>query len=124
MDLVLKGRGARLTAQFRSAVEHKTSKLSRLEPRLTWLEVEVVSEKNPRQGGAHRVEAAAGTPRKTFRAHADARDVQAALDLVVERLERQVRDHHTRLRARRMGPSGRVKSARVGEAEREERSPE
>jgi ribosomal subunit interface protein len=113
VDLMLKARGARITERLREVAEHKLARLERMEPRLTRLQIEIISEKNPRQGGAHRVEAVADTPRRTFRAHADARDVDAALDLVAEKLERQIRDHHEKLRARRFLGAGRVKSARA-----------
>jgi len=113
VDLMLKARGARITEHLRQVAEHKLARLERMEPRLTRLEIEIISEKNPRQGGVHRVEAAADTPRRTFRAHADARDVDAALDLVAEKLERQIRDHHEKLKARRLPGAGRVKSARA-----------
>jgi ribosome-associated translation inhibitor RaiA len=37
-------------------------------------------------------------PRKTFRAHAEADEVPAAIDLVRAKLERQLRDHHGKKR--------------------------
>jgi ribosome-associated translation inhibitor RaiA len=53
-------------------------------------------------------------PRKTFRAHADAPEVVVALDLVSERLERQIRDHHEKKRARVLaGRRQIVRSAKV-----------
>jgi ribosomal subunit interface protein len=113
MEIVLKGRGARVAQRLRQVTEHKLARIVRLEPALTRLEVVVTVEKNPRQGGVHRVEAAAATPRKTYRAHADATDVDSALDMVAERLERQILDHHDRRRARRNAGAGRVKSAQV-----------
>jgi ribosomal subunit interface protein len=113
MELVLKGRGARVAQRLRQVTEHKLARIERLEPALTRLEVVVIVEKNPRQGGLHRVEAAAATPRKTYRAHADAADVDSALDVVAERLERQILDHHDRRRARRNAGAGRVKSAQA-----------
>ncbi len=117
MDLVLKGRGARITDRVREAVEHKLSRVGRIEPNVTRLEVEIISEKNPRLGGRHRVEAAVDTPRRTFRAHADAPDVEAALDVVVEKLERQIRDHHRKRRTRLIAGASRVKSAQVAPEE-------
>jgi ribosomal subunit interface protein len=111
MELVLRGRGARVAQRLRQVTEHKLSRLERIEPKLARLEVEVIAEKNPRQGGAHRVEAVAAAPRKTYRAHADAKDVESALDVVAERLERQIRDHHERRRARLIAGASRVKSA-------------
>ncbi|HJS26206.1 MAG TPA: ribosome-associated translation inhibitor RaiA [Actinomycetota bacterium] len=113
MELVLKGRGARVPQRLRTVTEHKLGRLERLEPKLTRVEVAVVTERNPRQGGMHRIEVVAATPRKTFRAHADDRSVESALDLVAERLERQIRDHHERRRARLIAGASRVKSAQV-----------
>jgi ribosomal subunit interface protein len=124
VEFVLKGRGDRVAQRLRQVTEHKLSRLERIEPRLARLEVEVIVEKNPRQGGIHRVEAVATAPRKTYRAHAQGKDVDDALDLVAERLERQIRDHHERRRARRNAGAGRVKSAQTpgGSDEREARS--
>lgn len=120
MDLLLKARGGRIDDRLRQVAEHKLARLERMEPQLTRLEIEVISEKNPRQGGSHRVEAAAGTPRKTYRAHAAAREVEAALDQVAEKLERQIRDHHEKRKARRLSGAGRVKSAQAApEGERQ-----
>ena len=113
MELVLRGRGARVAQRLRQVTEHKLSRLERIEPKLARLEVEVIAEKNPRQGGVHRVEAVAAAPRKTYRAHADAKDVESALDVVAARLERQIRDHHERRRARLIAGASRVKSART-----------
>jgi ribosomal subunit interface protein len=114
MDLHLIGRGTRITDALREASEHKLSRLGRMEPRLSRLDVEVIAERNPRRGGAHRVEVIARVPRKVFRAHAEASDVEAALDLVSERLERQIRDHHEKKRARLLNGARRaVTSAQV-----------
>jgi len=113
MELVLSARGTRITEQFRIATQHKLEHLERIEPRLARLEIEVISEKNPRQGGLHRVYALAATPRERFRAHAEAREVGSALDAVTERLERQIRDHHDRRRARRKAHAARVESPSV-----------
>jgi ribosomal subunit interface protein len=117
MEIVLKARGARVAQRLRQVTEHKLARIERLEPALSRLEVVVSVEKNPRQGGLHRVEAAAATPRKTYRAHADATDVDSALDVVAERLERQILDHRNRRRARRNAGAGRVKSAQATPAE-------
>ena len=120
MELYLHGRGTPITDHLRQAAEHKLGRLARMEPKLTRLEIEVISEKNPRQGGARRVEAAIETPRKTFRAHAEAREVDAALDLVAEKLERQIRDHHEKRRARLRAGASRVKSAQTTPVKAEE----
>ena len=120
MELVLTARGTRITEQLRAATQHKLAHLERIEPRLARFEIEIISEKNPRQGGLHRVQALAATSREHFRAHAEAREVGSALDVVTERLERQIRDHHERRRARRKARAARVESARVLDSDEED----
>jgi ribosomal subunit interface protein len=113
MELIVRGRGTRITDHLRQAADRKLGRLVRLEPSVLRLEVEVVDQKNPRLGGAHRLEVAFETPRRTFRATAQATDVEAALDLVVAKLDRQIRDHREKRRARLLAGAGRVKSARA-----------
>jgi ribosomal subunit interface protein len=111
MDVVVKGRGTKVTDRIRGSAEHKLSRLERMEPRVTRINVEVIAEPNPRQGGAKRVEAALETARKTFRAHAQAADVDSAFDRLVDKLERQLRDHHSKRRARMSAGVKGVRSA-------------
>jgi ribosomal subunit interface protein len=111
MDLVLKGRGLRITDQIREMTHHKLDKLSRLEPRAMRVEVQIVSEDFPTHDGTKTVDAALQVPRHTFRAHAQGPRVEDALDLIAARLERQVRDRHGRLRARLIAGANRFKSA-------------
>jgi ribosomal subunit interface protein len=92
MDLTFTGRGVGVSDAVRETAEHKLAAISRLEPRATRLD------------GTTRVEAAVYVPRKTYRAEAEADDVPTALDRVVERLERQIRDHHGRRRKRTARP--------------------
>jgi ribosomal subunit interface protein len=107
VDLVLKGRGVRITDQIWKTAEHKTAKIERLEPRIRRVVIEVIQEHNPRIDGSHRVEVACDTARHVFRATGSGRDVDTALDQVVERLERQITRHRGKLRDRRQaGPMG------------------
>ena len=115
MDMTFTGRGLHVTDTIRDMAEHKLGPLSRIEPRATNLDVEVINEHHPRPGGLKRVEASLRIPRKTFRAHAEADDVPAAIDLVRAKLERQLRDHHGKKR-----PSHR--KGALGYAETEARS--
>jgi len=115
MDMTFTGRGLQVTDAIRGMAEHKLAPLARLEPRATSLEVEVINEHHPRPGGLKRVEASLRIPRKTFRAHAEADEVPAAIDMVRAKLERQLRDHHGKKRP------GHRKGA-VGYAETEARS--
>lgn len=113
MELVLKGRGDKISDQIRAVAEHKLERLGRLEHEVTRCEVEITHQKNPRLGGAHHVEASLDTPRKTFRAAADAKEVGSALDAVADKLERQIRDHHTKRRSKLLAGGGRERSGRA-----------
>jgi ribosomal subunit interface protein len=105
MELVLKGRGIRLTETMRRTAEAKLAKISRVDPRVSRLVVEVVLEHNPRIEGNHRVEVACTRGRGVFRAHAAGQDLDGALDQVIARLERQLASYRGRLRSRRQaGP--------------------
>jgi ribosomal subunit interface protein len=110
MDVLLKGRGHRITEHEREAAGKKLAHLAHQEPRAVRVEVEIIDQ-NPRLGGAKRVEASLDIPRKTFRAHADGPDVDTALDEVVGRLRRQVRDHADRRRSRTARAGNRLDSA-------------
>jgi ribosomal subunit interface protein len=113
MDLVLKGRGIRVTEHTRRVVAQKIAKLQRLAPRALRVEVKLIEEANPRQDGRKRAEGSLDTPRRTFRAKAEATEVDAAVDRLVERLERQIRDHRGRRRNRALSGANRLKSARI-----------
>jgi ribosomal subunit interface protein len=105
MELVVKGRGIRLTEPMRRKAEAKLSRITRIDPKVSRLEVEVVLEHNPRIDGNHRVEVACTRGRGVFRAHAAGQDLDGALDQVIARLERQLISYRGRLRARRQaGP--------------------
>jgi ribosomal subunit interface protein len=115
MDLTLKGRGHRVTDHDRSVADRKLSHLARLNPRLTRCEVEIIAESTARRDGTTRLEAALSLPRKTFRARAEGRDVETALDRLAARLERQLRDHGGRRKTRPARRVDRLQSAGVGD---------
>jgi putative sigma-54 modulation protein len=118
MDVILKGRGVRITDHLRRVAERKLGGLERIASDALRLEVEILDHRNPRLGGAHRIEAALETPRRTFRAAAEGPDVDGVLDRVADRLERQVREHRKKRRAKLLAGAGRVKSARAGGSDR------
>jgi len=111
MDLTYTGRGLQVTDEMREAATHKLGLLERMEPRALRLDLEIINEHHPAPDALKRIEAALYTPRKTFRAHAEARDVTSALDDVVHRLERQLRDHHGKRRTLLHRGNGGIESA-------------
>jgi ribosomal subunit interface protein len=100
MELTYTGRGIAVTDEIREAAQHKLARLERIEPRMTRIDLEFISEHHPKPDGMTRVEAALHVPRKVFRAHAEAGDPPSALDHVADKLERQLRDHHGKRRSR------------------------
>jgi ribosomal subunit interface protein len=112
VDLLVRGRGSRISDQVRRTTEHKLSKIGRFDPRVLRLEVEIIEERNPRVGVSHRVEVTAGTARRTFRAEGAGRDLESALDQVAERLERQISRYRGKIRNRLTGRGNRLKSPR------------
>jgi ribosomal subunit interface protein len=110
MDFVVRGRGSRVSSQSRERVERKLARLARLNSGIQRIEVELIEEPNRRVNGGHRVEVACWTARRTFRASSTGSDIDAALDRVTERLERQLTDEHDRRRTRRVGGANRLKS--------------
>jgi ribosomal subunit interface protein len=94
MELTFTGRGLPVSDDVREQAEHKLARLERLEPRAERLELEFVAEHHPSPtDGLKMIKASLRTPRRTFRAHAEAGDLRSALDDVAEKLERQLRDH-------------------------------
>jgi len=100
VDLTFTGRGVPVTDEIRETAHHKLDRLERLDPKVTRIDLEFISEHHHRPDGMTRIEAALQIPRKTFRAEIEAPDVAPALDGIAEKLERQLRDHHGRRRAR------------------------
>jgi ribosomal subunit interface protein len=114
VDLVLKARGARITDQVRRAAEQKLGKIARLAPEAIRMEVEVVEHPSERIDGGRRVEVACSTPRRTYRAIGKGRNIEAAFDQVVERLERQISRYRGKLHDRWTGRTDRLQSPRTG----------
>jgi ribosomal subunit interface protein len=110
MDLVLKGRRNRLSDQARARVVRKLARISRRAGPIDRIEVEVISEPKRRSGAAERVEVACRIPRRTFRAAGEGSDVEAALDVVIERLERQLSEYRKKRRARLIEGASRAKA--------------
>lgn len=113
MDMTFTGRGVEVTDEVREAAQHKLASLGRIEPRATKLDLELIDEHHPKLSGLKRVEAALRIPRKTFRASAEAPEVPAAIDIIKQKLERQLRDHHGR---KRVGFRGRRLDSAPSEA--------
>jgi ribosomal subunit interface protein len=91
MQLTVKGKNTTVPEKVRTRAERKLAKLQRFDDRILAMDVEFSEERNPRVADPHRVEVTLTTKSGLVRAHANAIDPAAAVDQVVDRLERQVK---------------------------------
>jgi ribosomal subunit interface protein len=91
MHVTVKGKNTTVPEKVRARAEHKLAKLQRFDDRIVAMDVEFSEERNPRVADPHRVEVTVTTKSGLVRAHANATDPAAAVDQVVDRLERQVK---------------------------------
>ena len=91
MQVTVKGKNTSVPEKVRARAEHKLAKLQRFDDRILAMDVEFSEERNPRVADPHRVEVTLTTKSGLVRAHANAPDPAAAVDQVVDRLERQVK---------------------------------
>jgi len=122
VDLVLKGRGVRITEHLRREAERRLAKLERRpRPPVIRYEVEIITEGSPRVDGGHRVQMACHTARKAFRSEGAGKTIEAALDQAADRLDRQLATYRSKRESRLTGRGMRVQSAGTSP---EEPSPE
>jgi len=92
VDVVVKGRHTEVGDRLRSQAEAKLSKVSKLDGKVTRIDVEICEEHNPRLADFRsRVELTCRTRGPVVRAEAAARDPYAALDLAAAKLEARLR---------------------------------
>jgi putative sigma-54 modulation protein len=91
MQVTVKGKNTAVPEKLRARAERKLTKLERFDARILAMDVEFSEERNPRVADPHRVEVTLTTRSGLVRAHANATDPAAAVDQVVDRLQRQVK---------------------------------
>ena len=91
MQVTVKGKNTTVPERVRARTEHKLAKLQRFDDRILAMDVEFSEERNPRVAEPHRVEVTLTTKSGLVRAHANAADPAAAIDQVIDRLQRQVK---------------------------------
>ena len=92
VDVVVKGRHTEVGDRLRSHAESKLAKVSKLDGKVTRIDVEVCEEHNPRLADLRsRVELTCLTRGPVVRAEAAASDPYAALDLATAKLEARLR---------------------------------
>lgn len=117
MKLLVKGKNVDISERLQAYAEKRLGKLSQqLDDDVTRLELEITEEKNPKISDSHVAEATIWTKGPTIRARESSHDVYASIDLVAEKVERQVRKYREkRIQYQHGGPhrngNGRYKSA-------------
>jgi ribosomal subunit interface protein len=92
VDVVVKGRHTEVAERFRSHASDKLAKVSKLDGKVSRIDVEICEERNPRLADQRsRVELTCRTRGPVVRAEAAAGDPYAALDVAVTRLEARLR---------------------------------
>jgi putative sigma-54 modulation protein len=94
MQLDVKGKNVEVNEAMRSYVERKLHKLDRRVHELTHVEIELAVERNPSIAESQVAEATVHLKGHTLRAREAARDMKAAVDELVDKLVRQIRDLH------------------------------
>lgn len=94
MQVILSARHFDVSDELRGIVESRFAKLARFEPLVSRVEVALLEEKNRCE-----VEATVSVDRAgLLHARAEAPDFRTAVDRTVDRLERQLKRHHSRRR--------------------------
>ncbi len=107
MDIIFKGRRTDVPERFRRYAESKLGKLERLDRKAIRIDVEVSTERNPRQADRRqRVELTISSRGPVIRAEAAADDRYAALDRAYAKLEERLRRSSDRRKARSGAPGG------------------
>ncbi len=92
MDIIFNGRHTEVQERFRKHAIAKLTKIEKLDQRAIRVDVQVLSERNPRQAGQkERVELTVSTRGPVIRAEASAEDRFAALDMALAKLDTQLR---------------------------------
>ena len=115
MEVVVTGRHIDLSERYRDHVAEKLTKLEKHDHRIMRVQVEVESERNPRQHDrAIKVELTAFSKGPVIRAEAAAEDKMSALDLALDKMAAQMRRAADRRRVHRGRPPASVAETLAG----------
>jgi ribosomal subunit interface protein len=104
VDIIFKGRHTDVLERFRRHATTKLSKIARLDSKAVRVDVEVSTERNPRQSGRReRVELTISSRGPAIRAEAAAEDRFTALDMAFAKLESRLRRAGDRRKCRHGG---------------------
>jgi ribosome hibernation promoting factor len=108
MRLQVKGKNVEVSEAIRTYAEEKLGRLERQLADPTRVELELAVEKNPSIAANHVAEATIWTKGPVLRAKESATDMRASIDLLAEKLERQVTRYREKRRRRPRSGNGRA----------------
>jgi putative sigma-54 modulation protein len=100
MRLQVKGKNVEVSASLKEYAEEKLGKLGRHLDDATTLEVELAEERNPSISDRQVAEATVWTKGPILRARESSEDMKASIDLVADKLERQVKRYREKRQRR------------------------
>ena len=105
MRIDVRGRNTAITDTLRRHVEERfTTRIGKQVADLAHLDVELLVEKNPAISNGKIAEATLRLKGITLRAREASNDLEHSVDLVADKLARQVKRHRDKRRGRREGP--------------------
>jgi len=112
VKIEVRGRNTAITDQLRRHVtERFTTRIGKQVSDLARLDVELLVEKNPAIADDKVAEATLHLKGVTLRARESSRDLEHSVDLVADKLARQVKRHREKRRGRRAGANLRAADA-------------
>ena len=103
MRLEVKGRNVEVTESVRSYAEEKLDRLERQLPEATQIEVELALETNPSIADDHVAEATVWAKGSTLRVRESSAAFETSIDLISDKLERQVKRYRAKRSRRETG---------------------
>jgi putative sigma-54 modulation protein len=113
MRLQVKGKNVEVSDAIRTYAEEKLGRLERQLADPTRVELELAVEKNPSIADNHVAEATIWTKGPVLRAREASTDMRASIDLLVDKLERQVTRYREKRRGGRHRDNGQMREPRV-----------
>ena len=101
MKIEIRARNTAVPAALKEHVESRFAKVSKQVSQLARLDLELMEEKNPAIANGKVAEATLHLKGVTLRARESSTDLKHSVDLVAEKLSRQVKRHRDKRRARR-----------------------
>ena len=101
MRIEIRGRNTAVTDALRREVEKQFQKVSKQVSELATLEIELMEERNPAIAEGKIAEATLHLKGTTLRAREGSADLAHSIDLVADKLARQVKRHRDKRRRRR-----------------------